>query len=164
MDLTHVVVSMMGTQVAKVQCKTCGSLHKYRPPKYLSLQSSMSRRVVVKGRGGQMASVARTKPKEDSLLQHAPKRPVSPPKTKSRNSTATTGAAASKALARWNDEVRPHDNPDVRRYTPKEAFALEELLRHPKFGVGKVTAVRDAHKVVVLFRDGERMLVINLDG
>lgn len=31
-DVWHVVVAKVGEQIAKVQCKECGSLHKHRPP------------------------------------------------------------------------------------------------------------------------------------
>ncbi len=31
-DTWHVVVAMVGSNIAKVQCKMCGGLHKYRPP------------------------------------------------------------------------------------------------------------------------------------
>jgi hypothetical protein len=31
-DNMHVVVAMVGSTIAKVQCKMCGGLHKYRPP------------------------------------------------------------------------------------------------------------------------------------
>ena len=29
---THVVVAMVGTEIAKVECKNCGSVHKFRDP------------------------------------------------------------------------------------------------------------------------------------
>jgi hypothetical protein len=31
-DVWHVVVAKVGTKIAKVQCKQCGGLHRYRPP------------------------------------------------------------------------------------------------------------------------------------
>jgi hypothetical protein len=31
-DVWHVVVAKMGEQIAKVQCKQCGAVHRYRPP------------------------------------------------------------------------------------------------------------------------------------
>ncbi len=31
-DVWHVVVAMVGTQIAKVQCKECGAYHRYRSP------------------------------------------------------------------------------------------------------------------------------------
>lgn len=58
--------------------------------------------------------------------------------------------------------MRPFDNPDVRRYSPKETFDPGELLRHSKFGVGKVLGRRDASKILVLFREGEKLLVTGL--
>lgn len=31
-DVWHVIVAKVGAQIAKVQCKQCGGLHRYRPP------------------------------------------------------------------------------------------------------------------------------------
>jgi hypothetical protein len=42
-DVWHVVVAMVGSQVAKVQCKQCGGYHRHRPPSSSSSSSSTSR-------------------------------------------------------------------------------------------------------------------------
>ena len=47
-DVWHVVVAMVGDQVAKVVCKQCGGQHRYRPP------------------GGKARSVSRTRRKAAS--------------------------------------------------------------------------------------------------
>jgi len=55
-DTWHVVVAMVGNEIAKVQCKECGGLHKYRP-----LGSKSARKAGSKGRkttGGSRSSKA----------------------------------------------------------------------------------------------------------
>lgn len=40
MNLNHRVVALVGTQIQRVQCLTCGGDHKYYPPKYEKQDSS----------------------------------------------------------------------------------------------------------------------------
>lgn len=46
-------------------------------------------------------------------------------------------------------------------YSVKAALAVNELISHPTFGIGVVTAITDQYKARVFFEDGERMLVCN---
>jgi hypothetical protein len=48
---------------------------------------------------------------------------------------------------------------DARGYSPRERYAVDELVRHPSFGCGVVTALLGAQKMEVAFRDGRRLLV-----
>ena len=48
-------------------------------------------------------------------------------------------------------------------YSVKAKLAAGDLIAHPTFGVGVVTAITDVHKAKVFFEDGERMLVCNRD-
>ena len=46
-------------------------------------------------------------------------------------------------------------------YSIKTPFQVSDLIDHPKFGVGVVTAIADVQKVKVVFEDGERVMVCN---
>lgn len=43
-DVWHVVVAKVGDEIAKVQCKECGSMHRHRPPGGKAKKSGVSRR------------------------------------------------------------------------------------------------------------------------
>jgi predicted nucleic acid-binding Zn ribbon protein len=56
-DTWHVVVAMVGNDVAKVQCKECGAVHKYRPlgGKATRKAGSSSRKSAGRSRSGKAA-------------------------------------------------------------------------------------------------------------
>lgn len=43
-DVWHVVVAKVGEKIAKVQCKECGGLHRYRPPGGKAVAKAATRR------------------------------------------------------------------------------------------------------------------------
>lgn len=52
-DVWHVVVAKVGNQIAKVQCKMCGGLHRHRPPNGSTARStSRSTGRVARSSGG----------------------------------------------------------------------------------------------------------------
>jgi hypothetical protein len=46
-----------------------------------------------------------------------------------------------------------------RRYSPRDSYAPDDVLDHPTFGRGFVSAVRDGGKIEVTFRSDVRVLV-----
>jgi hypothetical protein len=57
------------------------------------------------------------------------------------------------------DELLAARRGPPRRYSPKESFAADDVLDHPSFGRGFVSAVRDGGKIEVTFRGEVRVLV-----
>ncbi len=53
------------------------------------------------------------------------------------------------------------DRNNAEPYSIKLKPAVNDMISHPTFGIGVVTAITDPQKVRVLFEDGERMLVCN---
>jgi hypothetical protein len=53
------------------------------------------------------------------------------------------------------------DRSSARRYSPKEAFAVNDLLEHPSFGLGVVAAARGFDKIDVAFPTGVKTLLHN---
>ncbi len=49
----------------------------------------------------------------------------------------------------------------ARKYKTDDSFTVDELIDHPKFGVGVVTAIVKINKVETLFKDGTRLLIQN---
>lgn len=59
----------------------------------------------------------------------------------------------------WETKMAEKKNSAMLDYNVKEEFQKGDLLRHNNFGVGIVEEVKRGGKIVVLFREGERVLV-----
>jgi hypothetical protein len=110
--LAHTVIAMVGPAPVKVQCNTCRTVHRHRPP---------------------AGAAPRARP--------AGSRP------------------SSRAQAVSFDEMLASRRGPARRYLPAESFALGDVVDHPSFGRGFVSADKGAGKVEVTFRDAVRTLV-----
>jgi hypothetical protein len=142
LDLDHRVIAMVGSTPVKVECRTCGSHHKYRKP----------------------ASEREREQKAASVS--------SSPSTKSRSGVSTPRSASARALAEaeadndrergWQAKIAGQGSAAFAVYSPKRVFGSGELMRHPKFGDGYVLRVVDATKVEVMFKDGARLLAHGL--
>ncbi len=63
-----------------------------------------------------------------------------------------------KVVIGFEAQLASKDVGQAKDYSPKTAFALDEVVRHPSFGLGIVTAVR-GDKVDVAFRAATKTLV-----
>ncbi|MBK7860686.1 MAG: hypothetical protein IPJ65_19205 [Archangiaceae bacterium] len=79
---------------------------------------------------------------------------------KPRASRASTSAAekAEKITIAWEERLKSTDLTKARKYSPKESFAAEEVMNHPTFGYGIVSAVR-GDKIDVAFKAFEKTLL-----
>lgn len=145
-DVTgHVVVALVGGEIVKVECRACGSVHKYHPP-------------VAVGKAREAASVCRVKPGQDRRNAVAAAAPSAERKA------GTSPAALSKAQRAAEEQEQSWQRAlnvsaaTPRPYAMSAAFAEGEVIDHPKFGLGVVREVLPPDKVQVLFRDGSRLL------
>ncbi|MBL8950148.1 MAG: hypothetical protein JNK82_05190 [Myxococcaceae bacterium] len=76
-------------------------------------------------------------------------------KPKARRSTTT---AAEKIVIGFEEQLKGKDLTKARAYSPKESFVAEEVLNHPTFGYGIVTALR-GDKIDVAFKAFEKTLL-----
>ena len=53
------------------------------------------------------------------------------------------------------------DPSDANKYSMKGSFKKDEIIDHPKFGLGIVLSVIQAHKIEILFKEGSKLLVQN---
>ena len=136
LDLTHRIIAMVGEQVKKVECKTCGSHHLYRAPKSEKLAAEKRSKDATK-------PVAGTKPREDR-----------PP----RSRASAEARAARDAATMWEQAIAGQPANAFRAYSVAATFNPGELVRHPKFGDGVVAKVIDRGKVEVLFQDGTKTM------
>lgn len=74
---------------------------------------------------------------------------------KSKTSKSTRGSHK----VRW-EQLTQNAGQEPTPYNMKQAFEVESLIDHPKFGIGVVTALTDS-SIQVVFEDQERSLVHN---
>lgn len=73
--------------------------------------------------------------------------------------TRTVGRAAAPAAAVYADLLRGRDQNAAKAYSTTDRFAERDLIRHPSFGLGVVTSLKDVNKIEVLFPDGAKTLI-----
>ena len=134
-DITgHVIVALVGGEIVKVECRACGSVHKYYPP------------ATPKEAKGKTA-VCRVKAGETRKEAVNSFKPTSTPST-----AAASPAAVSRAAAKAQKAA------SARPYAMNESFAVGDVIDHPKFGSGVVQEIFPPDKMQILFRDGAKML------
>lgn len=84
----------------------------------------------------------------------AAKKSASSRKTGSSKSASEKGAAPD-----YEALMAAKDRGQSRRYSPKERFSAEDLIDHPKFGLGVVVATRGIDKLDCVFPSGQKTLV-----
>jgi len=142
LDLTHRIIAMVGEQVKKVECKTCGSHHLYRKTKSDKEASAAA--------ATKAGSIAR-RPKSEGG-----------PRTASERHAAAERAERER-VSTWEKAIAGQPTAAFKPYSTKSSFGQGELVRHPKFGDGVVARVIDRAKVEVLFQDGSRTMAHGLE-
>lgn len=133
----HAVVAVVNGEIVKAQCMVCGSAHKYKPS---------SRQAKADSPG----AVRRSKtPSGVSTTRVAP--PGAP------KATSSSGKPA-RARRDWEEQISKRDQSQARPYDMGGCFAEQELVDHPKFGVGIVTKTTRPDKMDVLFQEGQKTL------
>ncbi len=144
-DVTgHVVMLILDGQIAKVECKACGSVHKYREyrqPKTAGQAPSL-RRV----RAGQS--------REDAVELGAPR----PRAASAASKTPAVPRGAAKLHSAWQEAMVRLAAREPKPYSMQESFEVETLLVHPTFGRGVVLKAIRPDKIDVLFEDGLKTL------
>ncbi|UQA56620.1 hypothetical protein [Polyangium aurulentum] len=140
LDLTHRIIAMVGDDVKKVECKTCGSHHLYRRPK-----SEVLAAAALKAKTTGSASTKREGGSDEK-----------------RSSGARAGSAAAKRemdqTAQWEHAIAGQPSTAFKPYRISLTLNPGELVRHPKFGDGVVARVIDRGKVEILFKDGAKTM------
>jgi hypothetical protein len=80
------------------------------------------------------------------------------PRKSAAGPKAARATKASAAATSWEDKFKGKDLGRARRYSPRETFAVDDVVDHPTFGLGLVTHVR-GDKVDISFKQHDRTLV-----
>jgi hypothetical protein len=75
---------------------------------------------------------------------------------------AATPRVTVKAADYWEEKMAEHSAAPIVPYSPKQSFAKGDVLKHTQFGMGIVQEVRFGGKILVLFREGDKILVHGL--
>jgi hypothetical protein len=86
-------------------------------------------------------------------------RPTAPGAPKPRAPRSAKAAAPEPAPVDDLAEKLAAGERDARAYSPMDAYAVGEFVRHPSFGVGLVIAQPAPQKVELAFRVGRKLLV-----
>ena len=79
-------------------------------------------------------------------------------KKKSAKPSKKRVTAAEKVIISFEEQLAGKDTSKARTYSAKETFAPEEIINHPTFGYGIVSAVRD-EKIDVVFKSFQKTLL-----
>jgi len=140
LDLTHRIIAMVGDEVKKVECKTCGSHHLYRRPKSEKLSPIAAK---VKASATSSSSTTRADGGER--------------KTASARATAAAQRERDQT-SQWEHAIAGQPMSAFKAYRVTLTLGQGELVRHPKFGDGVVARVIDRGKVEILFKDGPKTM------
>ncbi|AKT40963.1 hypothetical protein [Chondromyces crocatus] len=138
LDLTHRIIAMVGDDVKKVECKTCGSHHLYRPPKSERERAKAQKAVAREARESARSSGTSSK--------------------SSRSSERASAKAERDLTAIWEKAIAGQPAAAFKPYRITLILAEGELVRHSKFGDGVVARVLDPTKVEILFNDGIKVM------
>ncbi|WP_426752152.1 hypothetical protein [Myxococcus sp. Y35] len=87
-------------------------------------------------------------------------RPSSSTTRTARTSSSSTSSAAKaeKIIISFDEQLAGKDVANAPRYSPKDTYRVDQVIQHPTFGTGFVTAVR-GDKVDITFRTDTKTLV-----
>ena len=130
--LDHIILFKGNGVVKRVQCRTCGAQHQYRPGAQADRKSPAEKKPAVRKTAA----------------------------AKKADAAQTAGREAALAWDRKTRETAP-DTP-VRDYALGEGYKINDVIRHPTFGVGFVEKVVSDKSISVLFSDAVRLMGMNI--
>lgn len=128
LTLAHTILAMVGTKIARVRCNTCNGDHAFRSAPGTTDRPSTSSR----SSGG------------GSSTPRAPR--------------ASRASDEDKVIISFEEQLAGKDIANAPRYTPKDTYKVDQVIQHPTFGLGLVTAVR-GNKVDITFKSETKTLV-----
>lgn len=141
-DVTgHIVILMINDEITKVECRACGSIHKYYPT---VIEKSNLKKIKESNSGSKKVQKEPTK-----SVNVVPK----------ANSKKAKSQKVNKELTeqQWQEAI--NTSYGVRKpYTMTVNLSLGDIIEHPKFGDGVVQELFPPDKAEILFREGIKLL------
>jgi hypothetical protein len=141
----HIVTLVLDGAISRVECKACGSIHKYRetPKQQIARKKQPAVRHVRVGQERREGRIVTTEVRQDTTaIPTAPER----------------GRGGGKRENAWREAMRRHDGEPAHPYSMHNAFQPHTLLHHPLFGQGEILDVTRPDKMRVLFQEGIKIL------
>lgn len=144
-DVTgHVVMLVLDGRVARVECKACGSAHKYREAR-------------LPEPGGKERAAARpARAGGDREPSGAPG--ATPKRSAGSGGASRKSTAAARRESTWQEAMVRHNAETPLPYAMGNRYSPRDFLDHPVFGRGEVIAVIPPDKMEVLFQEGVKIL------
>lgn len=147
-DVTgHVIMACIAGVPVKVECRACGSIHKYVAPE---AQARTKAEKPVRVRAGHARSEA-----VDAASRVATRQEKSSPRL---DKTARKEIQKQEEAERQWNSVTAQTLGSAVPYRMDGVFAVRSLVEHPVFGIGSVMEIFPPDKMDVLFRDGMKRL------
>lgn len=145
----HVVVSMLGGEIAKVECCACGSVHKYYPP---AKKKEEAQAKPVRVRAGETRSAAVKESSQRSSRISNLKEKASGSKSEKANLKALE-----EMQAKWKDRMISYSG-NAKQYSMDLSVKKDDFVEHGVFGVGVVVEIYPPNKADILFSLGIKSL------
>jgi hypothetical protein len=81
------------------------------------------------------------------------------PATRSNGARATRPTREQPVVVAFEELLAARDASLAQPYSPKRTYAMDDVVDHPLFGRGFVSALRDGGKIEVTFRSDVKLLV-----
>lgn len=140
--LAHVIIAVDGTKVARVECKTCRTIHAYRA-----------------GRAGAAARDKNGGSSEGVVSKSKSSRSSATPRTSSAGGKRNTSKAKIATQNSYDQLMRGIDISHAEKYRATRSWTEGDVINHITFGLGLVTRVLSTEKVEVLFPSEAKILV-----
>ncbi|MBN8225910.1 hypothetical protein JYK02_00120 [Corallococcus macrosporus] len=85
-------------------------------------------------------------------------RPTKAASTRAPRAASSSTPRAEKVVISFDEQLAGKDIASAPKYSPKDTYKVDQVIHHPTFGVGLVTAVR-GDKVDLTFRSDTKTLV-----
>lgn len=136
-DVTgHVVMLVLDGAIAKVECRACGSVHKYYPSTPAKSASGAS--AVRHVRAGQSRDMAKN--------------------VGEKKASVTQRKAMAKMESAWQEAMVRHVADTPTPYSMNTPISAGMFIEHPTFGRGEVISVMKPDKAEILFQSGVKLL------
>ena len=156
-DVTgHVVMACLDGMPIKVECRACGSVHKYSAPGAAPRPKAETTVRVKAGRDRAEAVDATVKAEKavERIAMQAAEKKAAPRLTKAEQASQRK---LEECEQHWNQAVASIAAQPV-PYNMNGKFPVRTLVEHPVFGIGAVVELFPPDKMDVLFREGVKRL------
>ena len=156
-DVTgHVVMACLDGMPIKVECRACGSVHKYAAPSAAPRPKAETTVRVKAGHGRAEAVDATVKAEKavERMASMAAEKKSAPRISKAEQASMRM---AEENEQRWSQTMATIVG-TAEPYNMNGKFAVRDLVEHPVFGTGVVVELFPPDKMDVLFREGVKRL------